>query len=178
MAAAPHYFRTLGVHPNGGGFGWVVCEGPFKLVGSGLHKPIRGDLHLSSMRHFAQLVARYQPGELVIETVESGAHPRSERSKRLARAMLDEAADRGMWVEEIPRAAVKVAFAAVRAQTREEIAEAVARHYPDLKLRLPPKRKLWACEDRRMAIFGAAAAVVAHFHNGATALLDDLRDAA
>jgi len=47
-----------------------------------------------------------------------------------------------------------------------------------LRAHLPNKRKLWIGEDKRLSVFGASAVVLTHYHNGAAALLDDLRNAA
>jgi hypothetical protein len=44
-----------------------------------------------------------------------------------------------------------------------EVASALARQFPDLALRLPPKRKCWQSEHYRMGIFDAAAVGVAYF---------------
>jgi len=44
-----------------------------------------------------------------------------------------------------------------------EVASALARQFPDLASRLPPKRKIWQSEDYRMGIFDAAALGAAYF---------------
>jgi hypothetical protein len=43
---------------------------------------------------------------------------------------------------------------------------------------LPDRRKIWDGEDRRLSVFSAAAVVLTHYQNGATAFLNDLRNAA
>ena len=54
-------------------------------------------------------------------------------------------------------------FTTVGAGTCYEIAESIARHVPALAPRLPKKRRSWTTEDRRMALFNAAALVFTHF---------------
>jgi hypothetical protein len=88
------------------------------------------------------------------------------------------AADHGALVDCLTRSDVQEAFALVGALTRDEIAEAVAAHVPTLRTHLPSRRKQWDGEDKRLSVFAAAALVLAHYHNGAAALLDDLRSAA
>jgi hypothetical protein len=44
-----------------------------------------------------------------------------------------------------------------------EVASALAKQFPALASRLPPKRKIWQSEDYRMGIFDAAALGVAYF---------------
>jgi hypothetical protein len=47
---------------------------------------------------------------------------------------------------------------------KREIAEAIVREFPELEPRLPPVRKIWMSEDRRMNIFDAAALAMTFFH--------------
>lgn len=44
-----------------------------------------------------------------------------------------------------------------------EVASVLARQFPDLAPRLPPKRKFYESEDYRIGIFDAAAVGVAYF---------------
>ena len=44
-----------------------------------------------------------------------------------------------------------------------EVASVLAKQFPALASRLPPKRKIWQSEDYRMGIFDAAAVGVAYF---------------
>jgi len=178
VVVASQTYRTLGIHPTARGFGWAVCEGPFSLVEAGVCTPIRHSRRFKSIREFERLLARFQPAELVLEALDGERRGDERRTKRLALDLIACAADRGLSVEALKRDAVQKAFEAVGARTREEIAEAVARHFPPLAHRLPPKRRAWDKEDRQLAMFSAAAVVIANFQNGATALLDELRDAA
>lgn len=170
-------YRTLGIHLTARGFGWVVCEGPFVLVQSGVFTALRGNKNASCVRRVERLIAKVRPSEFVIEDC-VGNLKRHARIKSLCIDLLSVAADRGLCIASYQRECVQDAFGAIGARTREETAEAVARFYPPLALRLPPPRKPWNSEDKRLAIFAAAAVVLTHFHNGATALLSDLRNAA
>ena len=51
----------------------------------------------------------------------------------------------------------------------KSIASVLAKQFPTLDLRLPPKRKIWQSEDYRMSIFDAAAAGVAYFEKSTAA---------
>jgi hypothetical protein len=85
------------------------------------------------------------------------------------------AADRGVEVAIYAKGEVQACFANVGARTRREIAEAVVRHVEAFRPKLPEKRRTWESEDRRMAIFAAAALVLTHYQLGASRLLDGLR---
>jgi hypothetical protein len=83
----------------------------------------------------------------------------------------------GAEVDCLKRSDVQKTFEFVGAKTRDEVAEAVAAHVPTLRAHLPNRRKQWNGEDKRLSVFAAAALVLAHYHNGATALLDEKRNA-
>lgn len=170
-------FRTLAVHLTSQGFGWVVCEGPFDLVQCGVFTAIRGNKNTGCVRKVERLIAKLRVSEFVIENCDTNPR-RHARVKRLCIELLNVAAERGLYIASYPRESVQDAFAVLGARTRDEVAEAVARYYPALALRLPPRRKAWHSEDKRLAMFSAGAVVLTHFHNGATALLDERGSAA
>lgn len=170
-------YRTLGLHLTSRGFGWVVCEGPFGFVASGVFTSIRGNKNANCRRKTEKLIALFKPSEFVIEACTDRTR-RSARVSALSVDLLAVAADRGLYIASYPREKVQEAFAVVGARTREEVAEAIARFYPALALRLPKPRKPWNSEDKRLGMFCAAAVVLTHFHNGATALLAERGSAA
>lgn len=170
-------YRTLAVHPTSRGFGWVVCEGPLRLVEFGVCVPLRGSKRVACVRKTEKLIARLAPSELVIEAFDERSG-KGAWVRKLSLDLVTVAADRSLSIEAHTRDAVRAAFEAVGARTRRETAEAVARHFPALAYRLPSPRKAWESEDKRLAIFHAAAVVLAHFHNGATALLRERGSAA
>jgi hypothetical protein len=69
----------------------------------------------------------------------------------------------GIRVEQISRTQIKGAFAIVGMPTRYAIATAIARHIPIFAPFLPPPRKIWNGEDRRMGLFDAAALALTFF---------------
>jgi hypothetical protein len=83
-------------------------------------------------------------------------------------------ADRGVEVVIYSRGDVRACFAAVGARTRHEIAEAVVRHIDAFRPKLPKKRQPWESEDRRLAMFSAAALILTHYQRGGPSLLDEL----
>jgi len=99
---------------------------------------------------------------------------RSTRIVRLCRAVVALAQDRGIEVAIYSKGEMKACFASVGAQSRQEIAEAVARSFDLLRDRLPAPRRPWQGPHRRMAIFDAAAVVLTHYQLGASRLFDDL----
>lgn len=167
---------VMGFHPSSRGFGWTAFVNPFALHAFGVYDAGK-EKNASCLKKLTWLLKRYEPEVLVMEAFgdDSG---RAERVRELCRSVVSAAAERSVEVIVLTRADVQRIFSFVGARTREEIAAAVAQHLPALQARLPKKREVWAGEDRRMSLFAAAALVLAHYHNGAAALLDDLRNAA
>jgi Holliday junction resolvasome RuvABC endonuclease subunit len=172
-----HRPLVLGFHPTSRGFGWAAFENPFSVHSFGVYTA-RGDKNASCLRKIEWLLERLEPEVFVIEAFDKQSSIRSERIRRLCMSVVSLAADRGAELAVYKRGDIERSFAAIGARTREEIAEAVARHLPALRAHLPSRRKQWIGEDKRLSVFGASALVLTHYHNGAAALLDDLRNAA
>jgi hypothetical protein len=178
MMPSPSYRPlVLGFHPTARGFGWVVFENPFTLHHSGVFH-VHSNKNLRCMRKVAWLLERLKPEVIVIEAFDKQSSLRSERIRRLCLSVVTLAADRGVEVAVYRRSDISERFRTVGARSRDEIAEAVARTVRALAMRLPRRRKPWLSEHKRQSVFHASALVLTHYHNGATALLDDLRNAA
>ncbi len=175
----PRPFRplTVALHPTARGFGWAALASPLAPYDGGLFEA-RTDKNAVCLRKIEALLDRLEPEAVVLEAFEKRNSARTDRIARLCRAVVAIANGRGIEFAIYTRLDIEAAFAPVGARTRQEIAEAVARHLPALHPRLPPKRKAWDGEDRRMALFSAAALVLTHYRHQAQTVFDDLRDAA
>lgn len=171
MSARPSL--VLGVHAMSRGFGWIAYDGPFAPYDWRVVE-VRRDKNATSIRRLAKLLSRLQPDTLVLEHFEPDGSVRHARIAKLYRALSVLAQDAGIDVAVFSRSDVQACFAHVGAKTRFEIAEAVARHTPHLRSRLPSKRRTWESEDVRMALFSAAALVVTHYALDARRFLDGL----
>jgi hypothetical protein len=70
-----------------------------------------------------------------------------------------------MFVRTFSRAEAAKHFALLGAANKQQIAETIAKYIPALALYLPPPRRPWTSEDRRMAIFDAAALAWLYFRD-------------
>jgi len=175
MKGRHHWPLTLGFHPTSRGFGWVAFEGLFAPYDWGAVRAKR-DKNSVCLRALEKLLKRLQPETLVIEAYGRRTSLRSERIGRLCKAAGALAKDRGVDVAVFSRADIQACFADVGAKTRQEIANAVARHIDALRHRLPRRRRPWEPEDPRMALFSAAALVLTHCRYSALTFLNDMRD--
>jgi Holliday junction resolvasome RuvABC endonuclease subunit len=164
---------VFGFHPTSHGFGWVAFSSPLAIYDFGLCE-MRREKNAGCLRKLERLFDRLEPQVIVFEAYDGRASRRSERVKRLYKATALLARDRGMEVAIYSRGDTKACFASVGAQSRQEIAEAVARSLEILRGRLPKPRRPWEGPCRRMALFDAAAVVLTHYRLGASRLFSDL----
>lgn len=169
---------VLGIHPASRGFGWVVLDGPFAAFDHGLFTTKGREKNQRCLAQVDRLIEQFAPECLVMEAFDAKSSMRSARIRELCLAIVTCAAERGLTLAVYPRADVQEAFAAVGAKTRDEIAEVVARHLPMLVIRLPKKRGAGDSEDKRLALFNAAALVLTWYHFGSLGLMEDLSKAA
>lgn len=151
---------ALDLHPRG--FGYAIFEGTARLVDWGT-KDIRKDKERATLSKIAQLVRLYRPMVLVVEDCKHAKSRRNGRVRRLTETILKAAQEFAVVGRALPLAAVYRMFARNGAGTKYEIASALVRAFPELMVRLPPKRKPWQSEDSRMSIFDAVALGLAYF---------------
>lgn len=152
--------RVLAMDPSTRGFGFAVFEGPDRLVDWGLVHVGR-DKNDASLKRFEDLMGLYAPAGVVAEDCADAACQRRSRARLLIAQALDYAAFFERHVITVPWRTVRVVVGGRPKATKEEIARAVARRFPEVAHRLPPHRKPWMSEDARTSLFDAVALGVA-----------------
>lgn len=158
--------RILAIDPLPRGFGFVVLEEePLQLVDWGVatcRKKQVGNCLGSLLR----LLRQYRPSVLVLED------PKETRISR-QQALIAFMASIGELPEAdcLPmqlysRTMVRQAFQSVGAWTKEAIVVVLARQFPELAPRVPPRRQIWQSEDSRMSIFDALVLGLTHLALG------------
>ena len=159
--------RVLAVFPTRTGFGWALFEGPDNPVDWGV-ATIGKDRNAACLARIEELIDRCQPTSLVLEEFEGPSSRRAARIRDLGRDILDLANTKGADTQVYSRAEVTAAFLEVGAETRYEIATAIAARIEPFAHLLPPPRKIWMPEDPRMGLFNAAAVALAHYAHSAS----------
>lgn len=176
LANVPPTF-VLGIYPTTHGFGWAVLEDPFSLVAHGVFTEYRRRRE-RCIDHADRLLGQYRPGVVVFPVTDPNETRRHPRAHDVSIALQRIAKDRDVEVVIYSHEEVLRTFSSEGAITRAEIAAAVAGRLPALALRLPKPRRFDDGEAKSLAMYDAAALVLTYYENGATALLDELRDAA
>lgn len=158
--------RVLAIDPMSRGFAWVVFEGPDRLLDWST-ADVREEKTKETLRRVAELLRTYEPAVVVLEDPRGPGSRKRARVARLLDAIRNLAQGSGARVWSCPMATVKAVFSQWEAQTKEAVADEVARRYPALALRRPPLRKIWMTEDPRINLFDAAALALTYFETRA-----------
>ena len=153
---------VVGLYPTGRGFGWTLFEGPNILLDWGLTF-IRKDRKAATLRLCKIILERHRPEVLVLERFDPRTGRRSSRVADIGYAVGDLAHEMGVEVRCLTRKEVRKGLGLPSTATRDETAARVAEHIAAIRHRLPDKRRPWDSEDRRMALFNAAALVLASY---------------
>ena len=160
--AGPKHKRVLAIDLGTRGFGYAVMEGPHKLIDWGVRE-IRRNKTTVTLAKARQLIDRYQPEVFVLEDYSSQGDRRPDRVRTLANRLREPALDAGIRTQSFARSKVKGAFVASEAVSRYEIASLLAKWFPELFSRLPPKRKPWMPEHPQMGVFDAVALALTYY---------------
>ena len=154
---------VLAIYANARGFSYALFEGPDRPVDWGL-KGARGDKNERCLAKAVELIAWLKPDLLVLENANVEGSRRAPRIRELVEALRDHARSLKLKVRRYCRQELRAAFTAQGAATRYQIATVIAARFPEFEAALPPPRKIWMSEDRKLAIFDAISLVVTFFH--------------
>lgn len=159
-----HPKSALAIHPSVEGFGWMLFDGPLSAYRWGVSwsaRGISGDARKNKLclKYAEKLLNEHRPAVLVLEAITPRRHA---RIAQLHRALIALAAINGIPVKVFSRADIRAAFADQKATGRYAVASVVAQFIPEIRNRLPKKRRAWDTEDSDMGLFAAAALLIVH----------------
>jgi hypothetical protein len=146
----------LAIAPSARGFGYSVMEGNLILECGA--KGTKGNKNLQAISKIEKLMKQFLPGVLVMQDVNAKGCHRAPRIKALQRQVCKLAARQKCEVALLSGEKLRITLLGDVKGTKHEMAEMLAQKYPvELAAKLPPKRRAWENEDRRMDIFDAVA---------------------
>ena len=146
---------VMALYPNARGFAYMIFEGPSSAVEWGVSEVLHKEGRTTACaRRMSSLIDRYRPDCLVLR---GGSRGIKSSAKTLVNAVQEAAEQKGVPTHRLSRKDIQQTFVHTGSQTRYEIAVTIAKHFPMLAPLLPPARKIWNGEDRRMGLFDAAA---------------------
>ncbi len=145
----------MAVFPNARGFAYVTFESPLSPVDWGMTDLSGKRKNQKRLRRLTAILDRCGPDVLVLRDV--SYEPRARYLPQLVRQIEQMAARRGIVTVRVSREQIQEAFAHLEAPTRYAVVCAIAKNIPMFEPFVPPARKIWKGEDRRMGLFDAAA---------------------
>jgi Holliday junction resolvasome RuvABC endonuclease subunit len=147
--------RVLAIAPSTRGFGFAVLEGEETLVDWGATE-VKHDKNAETLAKVERLVVHYQSDVLVLPDAFNKNSRRSPRIKSLCQEIATLAETRKIKVKTISNEQVRKSLLGTAEATKHAIAEMLAKRFQaELGSSVPPKRRPWTSEDRRMDIFDA-----------------------
>ena len=155
-----NYERMISIYPNTLGFGFVVLNEKGEILDYGMVsiRPVRND---KCMDRFHEMVLYYQPQILILEDYKNTN--KSERVRKLLKNINDYAQD-SIRVFKYTKEQIRNTFDVFGARNKYEVSKKISEAYPQLKSKLPEKRKTWEPENYYQGIFDAMALVLTHHY--------------
>jgi hypothetical protein len=145
----------LAFYPHARGFSYIIFEGALAPVDWGMSDVPFKAKAAACLRRLEILLDQYRPDALLLREM---PHGRGKGAfAELLGTMSELAKSRGVTIAMVSRKHIREAFAYLGSPSRYAIVEAIAARIPLLATYVPPKRKIWNGEDRRMGLFDAAA---------------------
>jgi hypothetical protein len=143
--------------------GYAVLEGRCQLVDWGMifFQPSSGGEIRAAKRRVELLVSSFSPALIAVAISEVAASQNASSVRSLIRSIRTEARARSIPFESMNRDYIRDSFLEHEARSKDEIASALANRFPELRWKLPQKRKTWEKEHFRMTLFDAIALGVA-----------------
>jgi GNAT superfamily N-acetyltransferase len=154
---------VLAVFPSARGFGFAAFEGSQSLIDWGTRR-IAGDKNAVSLDKIEELLEFYGPDTLVLEDYRGDGSRRARRIEELIESAEKLARHKRVGLQTYSRGEIRKSFALYGAVNKYQVAQVIAKKFPELGHHLPPPRKIWISEDPRMRIFDAAALAFTFFH--------------
>jgi hypothetical protein len=162
---------VMSLFPFARGIAYVVFEGPNSPVDWGICDPHGDRKKHHAIRIIAALVDRYSPDVLILRD-RAGIRPgQNWRHAKLVETLKEIADREGISITRFSRDQVRQSFSSLESPTRYAIVQAIAKQVPIFETYVPPVRKIWKAEDRRMGMFDAAALALTFYKQAESATL-------
>lgn len=152
----------MAVYPNARGFAYVVFDGPLSPVDWGISDLRGAEKKEACVRRVDKLLKVLSPDVLALRDP-AGLDRRCGRLCMLIPMIEGAAKDRGIATTRVSRREIQRTFAFLGSPTRSTIVQTIAKHIPIFDRYVPPQRKIWQSEDRRMGLFDAVALAQAYY---------------
>jgi len=162
--------RILAIDLRHRRFGYAVYEGHRNLLDWGARVyPATGEAEVSmASKRLSSLLKLHSPSVMVLKQERWDLAQTNQHMRALVEMTKSEAIAHSVQIRLLGDAKVRESFRHMGCETRSEIAQALARIFPELASYVPPKRRTWQAEHPRMIVFDAIALGLAYWHHPST----------
>jgi hypothetical protein len=141
------------------GFGFAVFEGHRQLLDYGTRSLSTQNLadNQAPLRSLLELIRLWSPSAIIIKKERWEAIQSDTRSKEVAAAIVRIAGTCSLSIKLLEQKLIEATFKVMECTNKYDIAQSLARIFPELTWQVPPARKPWESEHHRMSIFDAIA---------------------
>jgi hypothetical protein len=152
--------RMFSIYPNTMGFGFVVLSEKGEIIDYGVVSihPVSNELCLKRIK---EIVSYYRPEILIVEDYEESY--KSMRVKKLIAEICHYCKEK-LKIFKYSRDEIRNVFDVFGARNKYEISKKISEAYPQLKSKLPEKRRTWEPENYYQGIFDAMSLVLTHYY--------------
>jgi len=150
--------RMIAIHPNTLGFGYVVLNEKGEILDYGIIA-VRPVSNRKCLDRIHEMILYYQPNILILEDYKNSN--KSERVKKLLKDIYYYGQD-SIRIFKYSKEQVRNTFEVFGARNKFEISRKISEVYPQLKSKLPEKRKTWEPENYYQGIFDSMSLVLTH----------------
>jgi hypothetical protein len=162
-----HEVRILAFDVRRSRFGYALFEGPTRLLDWGASAIQPGSTSPTATatvsRRIAVILKIGLPAAIVVKRSRRNKRKEARNRVPIVKAILREAIARQIPVCFMSRKEIQQVFHIFRASTKDEIACTLVHIFPELLIRLPPKRQVWQTEQHAMIVFDAIATGIAYW---------------
>lgn len=156
---------VMGLFLNARGFAYAAFEGQLSPVDWGI-SDVRGKgKNKRCLELVERAMKRIAPDVVIIRS--PGDKACFRRLRKLTAEVEGLAKKLNVPIQKISRQQINGAFDFLMPLSRYMIVEAIARNIPAFEQYIPLRRKIWQSEDRRMALFDAAALALTFYQSQA-----------
>jgi hypothetical protein len=141
-------------------FGYVVLEGPARLVDCGVK---RFQSTLQYVERIQNLIKTFQPSVIVVRRMRKGSQRDCPALRRVYRRIGQSVRSNHFPIIRVNDAAIRRTLHDCAKPTKEKMARMIGGLFPELLWHVPPPRRPWQPEHSRMPLFDAAALGMTYF---------------
>lgn len=168
-------FRVLALDLRLQRFGYVVLEGPEKLLTWGIRTYRATDVDRRAQlvrKRISPLLKMFRPSVIVANHVSGLNVRRGSGHFQIVRAIEAEGQAQSADLVLLGRKEVQRMFGQFGRTTKDAIAAQATLFFPELTWKLPPSRKAWMSEHHNLTIFDAVALGITYFNSRRNSLSD------